>query len=914
MQKTLLTLLLALTPLAVLAQGSTITGTVTDDGGLPLPSANVTLQGTTLGAATTVDGTYRIANVPAGDYTLNVAFLGYETAAVPLTVASDQTLTVDVALTEVNQALAAAEVFASRAIDRRTPVAYTDIPKEQIQQQLGSRDIPLVLNTAPSVYATEQGGGSGDARINVRGFDQRNTAVMINGVPVNDMENGWVYWSNWDGVGDVTTSIQLQRGLSAVNLAVPSVGGTLNILTDPANNEAGVMLQQEVGSGEFLKTSALASTGLVDGKYAVTLMGVRKTGQGVVDATWTDAWAYYGAATLNLNSANTVSLYAVGAPQRHGQNLYRQNIGAYDADFARDLDGYDPAALEDFSEAEESRYESTSDLPFGVDAGRLYNENWNTVSTSYTGDQYFWGGTRSRYNSAFIAERENYYHKPQVNLNWYSQLSDRLLFSTVAYYSGGNGGGSGTLGSLVWDYDGPSRIADWDATIERNAANATGSRGILRNSVNQQWTVGNISKLTFNSGGGLTVEGGLDVRTASIDHYREVRDLLGGAYFLDSSDEFAGERQAGLGDKVDYFNNNTVNWGGGYLQAEVDRDRFTAFAMGGVTAISYNYEDFFRRDPANTGETLKLESGTIPGFTAKTGGLYRASDALGVFANVGYISKVPIFDGVINDGAGVLNDDIQNEDILSFEAGVNYRTPVGAVKLSAYRTNWANRTVSRGVTFRETTTGEDIDATVFLRGVEQINQGVELEVALQPTPLFRIDGGLSVGDWSYTDNVTGRFQLDDRSVEPVTETYYIAGLKVGDQPQTQLAYGLTLYPVEGLDLQLLGRTYSRHYAGFDPISRTDAADVDANGDPVQSWQAPGYTVLDVNASYELPLPSVPFGLELTANLFNALDATYILDATDNSSFNSFDGDHDADDAEVYFGLPRRFNVGLRVRY
>ena len=59
--------------------------------------------------------------------------------------------------------------------------------------RLGSQDIPMILNTTPSVYITQQGGGAG-ARINVRGFNQRNV-VMINGVPQNDMENGWVYWS-----------------------------------------------------------------------------------------------------------------------------------------------------------------------------------------------------------------------------------------------------------------------------------------------------------------------------------------------------------------------------------------------------------------------------------------------------------------------------------------------------------------------------------------------------------------------------------------------------------------------------------------------------------------------------------------------------------------------------------------------
>ena len=84
----------------------------------------------------------------------------------------------------------------------KTPVAYTTVSKEEMEIRLGSQDIPMSLNMTPSVYDTGQGGGAGDARINVRGFNQRNVAVMINGVPQNDMENGWVYWSNWDGVGD----------------------------------------------------------------------------------------------------------------------------------------------------------------------------------------------------------------------------------------------------------------------------------------------------------------------------------------------------------------------------------------------------------------------------------------------------------------------------------------------------------------------------------------------------------------------------------------------------------------------------------------------------------------------------------------------------------------------------------------
>ena len=150
------------------------------------------------------------------------------------------------------------EVLASRA-DEKTPVAYTNVTKAEMEFRLGSQDIPMALNTTPSVYATQQGGGAGDARINVRGFNQRNIAVMINGVPQNDMENGWVYWSNWDGVGDATASIQMQRGLSAVNLAAPSVGGTMNIITDPTAHTRGGKFKQEVVAGGFLNRALIES-------------------------------------------------------------------------------------------------------------------------------------------------------------------------------------------------------------------------------------------------------------------------------------------------------------------------------------------------------------------------------------------------------------------------------------------------------------------------------------------------------------------------------------------------------------------------------------------------------------------------------------------------------------------------------
>ena len=125
--------------------------------------------------------------------------------------------------------LSQVDVVSSRS-DERAPVAFTTITKSEMQLRLASRDIPLALETVPGVYASEQGGGAGDSRITVRGVTARNVGTLINGVPVSDMENGKLYWSNWDGLGDAAASIQLQKGMSDVNVAVPALGGTLSLI------------------------------------------------------------------------------------------------------------------------------------------------------------------------------------------------------------------------------------------------------------------------------------------------------------------------------------------------------------------------------------------------------------------------------------------------------------------------------------------------------------------------------------------------------------------------------------------------------------------------------------------------------------------------------------------------------------
>jgi|APSaa5957512493_1039668.scaffolds.fasta_scaffold01761_5 outer membrane cobalamin receptor len=950
-------LVLVMVPALALAQG-TISGSVTDGNtGDALPGANVIVDGQPYGGASDLSGAFAIEGVPAGNYTVTASVIGYESVTLSVQVANGVTTTLNYALSSQALEMSDIEVLASRA-DANTPVAYTNISKEEMEVRLGSQDIPLVLNTSPSVYATNQGGGAGDARINVRGFNQNNVAVMINGVPQNDMENGWVYWSNWDGVGDATSSIQMQRGLSAVNLATPSIGGTMNIITDPTKLDAGGSVKAEYGAGNFMKATVNYNTGLIADKFAFSSTIVRKTGDGLIDKNWTDAWAYYFGAAYSVSADNRFELYAIGAPQRHGQNLYKQNIMSYDQEFAGEVG--DKAALEaaDSDEDGKSDWEEwnsqfTNDA--GEDAGRYFSQNWAPISSDYEGEQYWYMyGERNveRYSPDFLNERENFFHKPLINLNHYMNLTEKMRLSSVLYWSGGSGGGTGTYGKIpTLDADGTLGgedyrfyfgsgpwTRDWNTLLDYNSgsddtvyvdqsalvrthgADNNQSVGILRNSINRQSTIGLISKLNFDMSDMLKLQVGIDWRTAGIEHAREVRDLMGGDYYLDFADDNAPNgKRVTLGDIIAYHNETTVDWIGGFVQGNYSAGALSGYGMGGFSSIKYSYQDHF------TVADEVIESEAIGAMQVKGGGMFHLSDNLNIFGNFGFVEKPPIMDNVIYID-GTVASDPTNETFVSSEVGVNFKAKMFAVTANVYNTAWNDRNLTKSVTTGQGSSG-DTDV-IFLTGVNQTHKGLEIEASVQPMKMLRLDASLSFGDWQFTDDASGRYVYDMYDSTGVVSgqgsldyDYALKDLKIGDMPQTAYVVGATITPIKGLRLQALYSIYDNNYSDWDPDSREYDGD-DANADREQVWMAPGYGKMDVHLAYDLP-KIAGMRAQLFAHVFNALDDVYVQDAVDHSQYNGFkikdaDGNtinnHSVQRAEVFLGSPRFFNAGVKFNF
>ena len=178
-----------------------VSGVIKDkESGETLIGANV-LFAPGLGAITDFEGNFK-SELKNGEYDLQVSYVGYKTITQKL-IADGKAVNLVFEM-ESSKIIDEVRVVADIATIRRTPVAFSNVLPAKIEEKLSGRDIPMLLNSTPGVYATQVGGGDGDARITIRGFSSRNVGVLLDGVPVNDMESGVVYWLNWFGLDGVT--------------------------------------------------------------------------------------------------------------------------------------------------------------------------------------------------------------------------------------------------------------------------------------------------------------------------------------------------------------------------------------------------------------------------------------------------------------------------------------------------------------------------------------------------------------------------------------------------------------------------------------------------------------------------------------------------------------------------------------
>ncbi len=808
--------------------------------------------------------------------------LAHETSA-------PETLSDTLALQEVT-------VSATFSNSKNSPLRLTTIGNAALKSRASSRTYPELMKGIPGLYATSESGSYGDAKMNIRGFRQENTAVMLNGIPISGLVSGSMFWNNWMGLADATYAIQLQKGIGSSMLTDGSVGGTVNIITDASAEQLGGEAGIYASGFGTVKSYIKFSSGQLPKGWAFNLMASYVGGKGYVDATDVSSFAYMLNVSKRFGADHTLLFTALGSPENHDQRSSRLS----------------------WDEVREH--------------GLKYNKNWG------------W-----RDGEAFNLS-SNTYFKPYFTLQHIWKGDSRLSMKNSLYLAIGNGGGrwSETKGAPLTSYMKDSQI-DWDAIVAANmpasgsgaslaalsaAAGRAGSEdssqpsGVAAQNILSQYMaghtqVGAISSAEYRLTPSWTLGAGLHYQYYTTWEREQITDLLGADYWFEDYEHKSLAGLAGrdpikhVGDFVRTDNGKVTHHGTGYLSASYSSEKLNANVGASVFGSANRRVDHYNY----TGDDAYSDWAQGVGASVKAGILYKPGRGHSIYANGGWYSRLPYASVFFSSGNNEITKGVKNERNILGEAGWRYVWDRGGLELTAYAAYWKNKSMMSNPYKQE----DAYDTRYMVTGLDAFHYGVEAEVFHRLTDWLKLSAFASVGDWRWKNDVQAIIYDDYTRLEIGRVNVYSDGLPVGDAPQTQIGAVMDVDIPTGFHLSVDWQFNDRMYADFDPVSRTDPSD------RAPSYRIPSYHLLGATLSWsrQTSLPTAGgcrlgrnssvhangadspctrnLGLTLFVTGNNLLDTVFIERGKDGAS-------HDLETFRGFWGFGRTFSFGMRLSF
>lgn len=799
-------MLYALFASSVWAQTAMVSGIVTDEeSSKPLPGIEVKLIGTNNFSQTDPNGKFKLFDVKPGNYQISFSS------------------------TIITQVIQNIQVEAGKDLDLGTIQTKQDLAKQtsqDINQNIFSEadfddesdlnNIPSILNSSRDIFLRTAGFTLGAARFRIRGYQQQYSNVHINGLIMNDPEDGRTYWSAWGGLNDVTRYQNVQNGLDYANYTFGNVGGATNINMRAGDYRKGTRITVSGSNRSYVfRSMATLSTGMLNSGWAFTgSISKRYSNEGYVDGVFYDAYAFFVAAEKKLAEKHSINLAAYSAPIHRGQ----QSASVQEV---YDLTGdntYNPNWGYQNGEKRNSRTFKSNRPTFIL--SHYFDINKQTTLT--TSASYILGHeTRTALDWADAPDpRPDYY---RYLPSWYNQLGQT---------------DAANLSAQLWKTDDSYRQINFDKMIEINQSQPDGrAQYIIENRIESYKHFQFNSVLNHKLNDHISIDAGVNYRNSNTRYYKTVNDLLGGSYYLNIDKfairDFPNNNDAIQNDLEDPNRKVTKDGEFGY-DYEAHIQTFSAFAQ---TTINLNKVDLFfsgkfakdllwrtgnvqnGKFPDGTdskGDSKKLDYST---YGIKAGLTYKIDGRNYVYANGGYMTIPPTFRNSFlsprtrNEVAAGLTE----EKITSAEVGYIYRSPKWKGRFSLYQTMFQDQTSVRSFYFD----GSRSFVNKTLTGIDKRHRGVELGIEYNLTPEWTVTGVMALGEHIYTKRPTINL-IQDNNATPVLEnqTVYIKNFYESGTPQNAGSLGLKYSSPKYWFAGFNANYFADNYIGISEVRRT----------------------------------------------------------------------------------------------
>jgi iron complex outermembrane receptor protein len=820
----------------------------------PIASAHIIMPDSSNGYTSNEKGFFRFETLQKQAW-FWIEAVGFEKQKVYYQVKTSQIDLGKLLLEPKTYALSEINISASLVKPEKAAVNISSINTRRLKNELGDQPLPLLMQQTPGVFSVRNGGGSGDASLSIRGFHQDNVAILLNGIPINGVENGLVYWSNWLGLNDAAASIQIQKGPGFTNMATNAVGGSINIITTKANEAKGGNINFQFTDYGNQKTTLIMNSGRLDNGWKLSFMGAYFSGPGYIDATAVKGFSYFFTANKQIGHHHHLNITLLGSPQHHQQRslkLSYQEIQTH---------------------------------------GFRYNKDW--------------GAMDGKVKNA----SENFYHKPFLSINHDWQISPSQNLSNTIYVSYGTGGGkwsdSFNYAPSIFNYRTASGQIDWNTIYTNNANNTTPyvlangdtvsgySINIGTNFLASHIQSGWMSTYEQKFGKNITLTTGLHYSYLNSFLREEISDLMGGKFYIEdygwSLSGVAGRNQIKtLGDIIKVNNHSIIHQLTTYSRLKYETKKLFSYIALGANNHWYQRIDYF-----NYINHPKSKIIAKPGFDLRTGLNYRLTAIHRLYFNTAYISRAPYFKYVFGNFTNVPVQNLQNEKIQDFEVGYQLTTEKFKSNLNLFYTQWNNVSM---LSNEYVQLEDNQQSRAMVNGLNSTHKGIEWEMQYQLSASVKVAALLSLGDYRWQNDVNAKL-INDNNVVFDTVHVYAKNLYVGGTAQNQLGGWVDIRLMKTSHLKVSWTYYDKIYANFDPTQRN-------NPDRRQlAYRFPSYHL--VNAYLNVPARFGKLSGLLQLNAYNLLNQHYIETGEDglNGNLSDFRG---------YWAMGSNFNFSIKV--
>ena len=710
-----------------------------------------------------------------------------------------------------------------------------DIPQitvfaSDLESDNQDQDISGLLQSSRDIFVSTAGYVFGQTRFRIRGYESENSSVLINGIPLNDMETGRPYWSSWGGLNDATRNKEIESGISSSDYAFGGVGGVTNMITRASTFRKQIKFTYSSTNRSYRnRLMFLYSTGVTEKGWSLVASGSRRWAQeGYVDGTFYDAWSYFLSGEKKINNNHSIGLIFYGSPTKRGKN--------------------------------------------GVSVQEAYDLSGSNYYNAY------WGFQNGEKRNSRIGD----YHQPMAILSHYWTIDKNTSLTSSVYYAFGKGGSTALdwydvpdprpdyykklpsddrdyMGltsderSYLWQTNEAYRQLDFDYFYFYNRKNLytvydvggvegqdyTGnlSSYIIESRRNDKNHIGATFNFQKEINEHFNFSSGLNLSWYKGNQYKLVYDFLGGDFYL-NIDKFVERDYSENSDELqnDLNNPNAVIQEGdrfGY-DYTANINKYDLFAIGDFSyskidffvSASLTYDQFWRTGHMRNGKFPDNSYGdsekhSFFNYGVKAGATYKITGRHLINANAAFLTRAPFFRTayISPRTRNEVVAGLTNEKIMSGDLSYIYRSPYLKTRVTGYYTKFVDQTYSRS--FYHDVLQSYVNYQMV--GVDIVNYGLEVGIDGKISQSFSAYGVLALGTSYYDSRPTATISADNNAQVISNRTVYFKNYKDGGYPQTAASVGVKYtspqYIYAGANINF----YDDIYIEANPDRRTEEA-------------------------------------------------------------------------------------------